>query len=80
MKKQAKVTCREVMEHICDNLGEELDSPKCILIKDHLDNCDSCQSYFSSLEKTIQLYQKYEVNIDKKVHTRLIDFLGLEED
>jgi len=28
-----KTSCREVMEHICDNLGEELNSPKCIEIK-----------------------------------------------
>ena len=80
MKKQAKATCKEVMEHICDNLGEELDSPKCIQIKDHLDNCENCQSYFSSVEKTIQLYRKYEVTIDKNTHTRLIDFPGLDED
>ena len=32
MKKQT-TTCKEVMSHICDSLGEDLDSPKCTNIK-----------------------------------------------
>ena len=34
--KQNKVDCKEVMSHICDSLGEDLDSPKCVDIKTHL--------------------------------------------
>ena len=72
-------TCKEVMSHICDNLGEELNSPKCIEIKAHLETCDNCQHYFHSVETTIQFYKKYDVNISDEAHNRLIEFLGLKE-
>ena len=39
---QIKVTCKVVMDHICENLGEDLDSEKCIAIKNHLDECEDC--------------------------------------
>jgi predicted anti-sigma-YlaC factor YlaD len=72
-------TCKEVMNHICDNLGEELDSPKCIEIKNHLENCDNCKHYFNSVEKTIEFYKKYNVELPKDAHDRLLDLLGLKE-
>jgi predicted anti-sigma-YlaC factor YlaD len=73
------ITCKDVMNHICDNLGEDLNSPRCVAIKNHLDNCDSCQKYFKSLDSTIQFYKKYNVAVDDEMHSRLIDFLGLED-
>ncbi len=75
-----KITCKEVMNHICDSLGEDLDSPKCIAIKNHLDECQNCSNYFKSVEKTIEFYKKYDVEIPKEAHTRLLDILGLDED
>lgn len=72
-------SCKEVMSHICDNLGEELNSPKCIEIKAHLENCPNCQHYFHSVETTIQFYKKYNVEITEDAHNRLIEFLGLKE-
>lgn len=74
-----KITCKEVMNHICDNLGEDLNSPRCVAIKNHLDHCDSCQKYFKSVDSTIQFYKQYNVEVDDKMHSRLIDFLGLSE-
>jgi len=72
-------SCKDVMEHICDNLGEELNSPKCIEIKSHLEKCDNCQHYFNSVETTIQFYKKYNVELSNDAHNRLIEFLGLKE-
>ena len=46
-----KINCRDVMNHICESLGEELESQKCIEIKEHLSDCPNCQHYFSSVEK-----------------------------
>ncbi len=77
--KNKKVSCKEVMNHICDNLGEDLDSPRCVEIKTHLDNCDSCQKYFKSVDTTIQFYKKYNVEVDDNAHKRLLDYLGLDE-
>lgn len=67
------------MHHICDNLGEDLESPRCTLIKAHLENCNSCRNYFTSVEKTIEFYKQYNVELSEEAHTRLIDFLGLDK-
>lgn len=80
MKQTEEITCKDVMSHICDNLGEELNSPRCLAIKEHLENCDSCKSYRKSVETTIDFYKKYNVNLDNEGHDRLISFLGLKED
>jgi predicted anti-sigma-YlaC factor YlaD len=74
-----KPTCKDVMTHICDNLGEELSSPKCIEIKAHLEKCESCKKYFNSVDNTIQFYKKYDVTLSDEAHKRLIEFLGLNE-
>ncbi len=77
--KNQNVSCKEVMSHICDSLGEDLNSPKCINIKDHLENCPSCQKYFDSVESTISFYKKYNVELDNEGHNRLLSVLGLKE-
>lgn len=77
--KNSKVKCKEVMSHICDSLGEDLNSPKCINIKDHLEKCPSCQSYFESVESTVKFYKKYNVKLDNEGHQRLLSVLGLDD-
>ncbi|NCS87401.1 MAG: hypothetical protein CO128_00655 [Ignavibacteriales bacterium CG_4_9_14_3_um_filter_30_11] len=76
MKKQ-KITCKEVSDHICESLGEELDSPRCIAIKKHLNSCPNCQNYFTSIEKTIDFYKKYNLELPKDSHNKLINLLNL---
>ncbi len=76
--KNINVSCKEVMSHICDSLGEDLNSPKCINIKDHLENCPNCQKYFDSVESTIKFYKKYNVELDNDGHDRLLSVLGLK--
>lgn len=77
--KEAKVSCKEVMHHICDSLGEDLNSPKCINIKSHLEECPNCQRYFESVDSTIKFYKKYNVELDQDGHKRLLSVLGLED-
>lgn len=74
-----KPTCKDVMSHICDNLGEDLDSPKCTEIKNHMENCGKCQKYYKSINITIQSYKTYEVKITDDVHKNLMDFLKLDD-
>lgn len=71
--------CKDVMSHICDSLGEELNSPKCVEIKAHLEMCDNCRHYFKSVEATIDFYKKYNVQLSDEAHNRLIEFLNLKE-
>ena len=77
--KKHDIICKDVMEHICENLGEQLDSPKCAAIKAHLNNCDNCSNYFKTVEDTIQFYKNYYVELPEGAHQRLIEYLGLTE-
>ena len=77
--KQQKITCKEVMKHVCESLGENLDDEKCRNVKEHLDSCANCREYFKSMEITIECYRKYNVELPKEAHNRLMKMLGLEE-
>jgi predicted anti-sigma-YlaC factor YlaD len=77
---ETKITCKVVMDHICENLGEDLNSEKCIAIKNHLDTCEDCKNYFSSVERTIEFYREYNINIPNEAHERLLDVLGLKKE
>jgi len=76
---EQKPKCKDVMQHICESLGEELNSEKCAAIKQHLDNCEDCKSYFKTVELTIDYYKKYNVDIPKDAHSRLMNFLDLSD-
>ena len=75
MKEQ--INCKDVMGHICQSLGEELNSEKCVLIKEHLENCSGCQNYFTSVEKTIKFYKMYDIQMPDDAHDKLMQKLGL---
>jgi len=77
--KKADITCKEVMKHVCESLGENLDDEKCRDVKKHLDSCPQCREYFKSVEITIECYRKYNVKVPDEAHNRLMKFLDLEE-
>jgi len=77
--KEEKVTCKKVMKHICDTLGEDFDSERCANIKQHVEECSNCKSYLETVELTIGYYQKYNVNLPEDAHQRLMKFLDLED-
>lgn len=76
---QKNTNCKDVMHHICESLGEELNSERCIAIKQHLDECPNCQTYFKTVELTIDYYKKYEVKLPDGAHERLMAFLNLDD-
>ncbi len=72
-----KLTCKEVINQVCEHLGELPDSPVCIAIQDHLKECDNCTNFYDSLEKTITLYKKYSPELPEGAHERLMKVLKL---
>lgn len=59
MKKKSNKKCGDVFTYICDKLDQNLDSPKCLTIKKHLEDCPKCTAYLGSLKRTILLYKAY---------------------
>ena len=74
------ITCKEVMRYVCECMAQDTSSERCIALKEHLENCESCQKYFKSVELTIECYRKYDVKVSKDVHKKLMDFLNLPDD
>ena len=77
--KREEITCKEVMKHVCQSLGEDLDDEKCRDVKEHLDTCPNCREYFKSVEITIECYRKYNVEVPEEAHDRLMKMLGLDD-
>ena len=79
MSGEQNVNCHDVMHHICDSLGEDLQSERCRQIKQHLDTCNDCQNYFESVETTIDFYKNLKEDLPNGAHDRLLDFLKLRD-
>jgi hypothetical protein len=76
---KSNINCKDVMRHVCESLGEDLNSDSCRNIRIHLSECTGCQNYFRSVEKTIEFYKDYNIELPEESHKRLMSFLGLEE-
>jgi len=74
-----KINCKDVIHHICETLGEDFNSDRCVEIKKHLEECSGCKSYFESVEITIDCYRKYNVKMPEDAHERLMKFLDLND-
>jgi len=73
------ISCKDVMSHICDNLGEDNGSDRCRQVMEHLRNCEKCRNYFSSIEQTIDYYKTYCEQVTPECHQRLMEYLSLED-
>ena len=49
--------CRDKIEQICLELGEDIDSEVCQELRRHLEECSDCRAYVDSLRKTVHLYR-----------------------
>lgn len=53
------LSCKESLAHLCGEMDEQIDSPKCREIKKHLEECPNCAAYLDSLKRTVRLYREY---------------------
>lgn len=49
--------CKDAYLFICDNLDENLESPRCRQIRRHLDSCPACRSFLQSVKRTVSLFR-----------------------
>lgn len=52
-----KEDCKPFMERLCDALGEDLFSPLCRELQDHLKQCPDCSLQVDTIKRTVELYQ-----------------------
>jgi anti-sigma factor RsiW len=65
--------CTDVYLFLCDNLDEDIHSPRCREIRRHLEECVDCSAYLASLKKTVVLYRTFPVpRLPRRLHARLL--------
>ncbi len=71
--------CAQTLRYICDNLDAEVNSPKCIEISRHLEDCSDCTAYLDSMKKTISMYRRYPTEkVPRSIHALLTQIIKRE--
>lgn len=80
LHKSAKDT-EEMVKQICDYMGEDMDSPACKEVQEHLEACPTCKVYFDTVKKTVTLCRQCEEEekVPDDVKSRLLKVLHLDE-
>jgi predicted anti-sigma-YlaC factor YlaD len=65
--------CTEAYRFICDNLDQDLNSPRCRRIRSHLAGCTECRTLLDSVKKTVRLYRMMPVpRVPSSLHNTLV--------
>ena len=72
-----KLSCKEILDCLSEYVDEELDTSICDQIENHMSGCSPCESFLSTLKKTVTLYNTSgeKVEIPEDVHNCLHEFL-----
>ncbi len=73
-----EATVRERILKICDELGEDMDSPACQALREYIQKCPNCEAFVDSVKKTIKLYRIYSPECSDDVRKKLFKTLNLE--
>jgi uncharacterized protein YaaW (UPF0174 family) len=64
--------CKDTLIALCktDDIYTLSDIP--VSLKKHIEVCRQCSSFYESLLRTIDLYRKYDIKLDKDVQKKLL--------
>jgi len=72
--------CLETINKICEELGEDINSPLCKEVEDHLKSCPRCCAQVDSIRKTVRLYQNVgKSDVPEAIDNRLWKVLDLQK-
>lgn len=66
---------RERILTICDELGEDMDSPSCQALREYVKSCPNCEAFVDSVKKTIRLYREYEPRPTPDIEKRVLEMI-----
>lgn len=73
-----KISCADVVNYICESFGEDDNSQRCRLIKEHISKCPDCSTYCDSMDKMIALYRASSPEFPTSVRQHLFQTLGMQ--
>lgn len=72
--------CLDTIDQICEALGEDINSPLCKEVEQHLKNCPHCCAHVDSVRKVVRLYQRDgDQDVPEAVDARLWKVLNLQK-
>ncbi len=70
--------CDQVLQQICDDLAENINSEVCAAIKKHLRTCDACRQQIKSMRNTVNMFRCLdEKEVPSQIHERLVKVLNV---
>lgn len=73
--------CADVLQRLCDELAEDIDSELCVELKKHLEECEECRTQLESMRTLVHLFRSLqEKEVPQAVHQRLLTLLNVPED
>ena len=74
------MNCLNTLQQVCDQLSEDIDSPFCQEIQEHLENCPKCCAHVDSIKKVVYLYKNTKKSdVPHEVDDRLWKVLNLQK-
>ncbi len=70
---------KKYLLEICEKVDQDIASPTCRKLREHLDQCPDCAAYYDSLKKTIVLYRDYAVEMNGSRVKEILARLDLDE-
>lgn len=72
--------CEKVLQQLCDDLAEDINSELCAQLKQHLQDCEDCRMQLQSMRSVVKLFQCLkEKDVPPDIHQRLVKLLNVEE-
>jgi hypothetical protein len=72
------MSCDKILQEICAELSEDVDSQVCERLRSHLQECPQCSQQLSSMRTTVHLYHCLgEQEVPRQIHQRLAKMLNL---
>ncbi len=72
--------CIKTLQQICDALSEDISSPFCKEVEEHLKSCPRCCAQVDSIQKVVYLYKKVgNCEVPDAIDDRLWKVLNLKK-
>lgn len=72
--------CQTFMERLCEALDEDISSPICQELQEHLERCPDCSVQVNTIKRTIEIYRALPMKcVPKEVEERLRHRLNLPQ-
>jgi hypothetical protein len=73
--------CEDLLNQLCEELSEDINSEVCESLKRHLASCDDCRTQMTSMRTAIHLYQCLkDSEVPPNIHERLLQVLNIKDD